>query len=107
MKRHEKPMLALQVAQQVEDRRLHRDVERRHRLVGDQQRRRDRQRAREADALPLPAGQLVRVAEAQLGAQADRVEELDAPAASSAAPRREPLHAQRLADDLAAASCAG
>ena len=37
MKRHEKPMLALEVAEQVEDRRLHRDVERRDRLVGDQQ----------------------------------------------------------------------
>ena len=38
MNRHEKPRSLLQVAQQVEDRRLHRDVERRHRLVGDQQR---------------------------------------------------------------------
>ena len=76
MKRHEKPRSLLQVAQQVEDRRLHGDVERGDRLVGDEQRRRDRERAREPDALPLPARELVRVAVPQLRPQADRVEQL-------------------------------
>ena len=93
--------LLLQVAQQVEDGRLHGDVERRHRLVGDQQARRDAERPREADALALPARELVRVAVAQLGAQPDRVEELDhAPVERGAA--GEPVQPQRLADDLAA-----
>ena len=76
MKRHEKPRSLLQLAQQVEDRRLHRDVERGDGLVGDEQRRRHRQRAREADALALSAGELVRIAVPQLRPQADVVEEL-------------------------------
>ena len=54
--------LALQLAEQLEHARLHRDVERRGRLVGDQQLGLERERAREARALPLPAGELVRVA---------------------------------------------
>ena len=52
--------LGLQPADQVEHRGLHRDVQRRGRLVGDQQRRSGRQRPGQADPLPLPAGQLVR-----------------------------------------------
>ena len=76
MKRHEKPRSLLEVAQQVEDRRLHRDVERRDRLVRDEHARPEDQRAREADALALAARQLVRVAMPQLAAQADRVEHL-------------------------------
>ena len=102
MNRHEKPMLLLQVAQQVEDRRLNRDVERGDRLVGDQHARLDDQRTREADALPLAAGELVRVAVAQLGAQADGVEDL-LDARVELAASREPVQPQRLADDVAAA----
>ena len=98
--------LALQVAEEVEDGRLHGDVERRDRLVRDQQARRDAERAGQADALALAARELVRVAVAQLGAQADRVEELDDPLVERRA-AREPVQAERLADDLAAASSAG
>ena len=76
--------LRLQRPEEVEDGRLDRDVERRHGLVRDQQARRDAERAGQADALALPARELVRVAVAELGAQADRVEELDD------APRRAP-----------------
>ena len=54
--------LLLQIHQQVDDLRLHRHVERRHRLVGDDQRRVQRERARQADALPLAAAELVRIA---------------------------------------------
>ena len=99
MKRHEKPSSLLQVAQQVEDRRLHGDVERRHRLVGDEQRRRHRERPREPDTLALAARELVRVPEAKLVAQADLVEQLDDPRVE-VAPARETLHGQRLAHDL-------
>ena len=55
-------MLALQVEHEVEDLRLDRHVERGHRLVGDDQRRPQHQRPGQAEALPLPAGELVRVA---------------------------------------------
>ncbi len=67
------PQLVLQLEQQVEDLRLHRDVERRHRLVGDDQPRIERQRAGDADALPLAAGERVRVAAHVLGPQADQL----------------------------------
>ena len=53
---------SLQVAQQVDDLRLNRHVERRHRLVGDDQPRVDRERAGDADPLPLTTGELVRIA---------------------------------------------
>ena len=55
------PHLALQVDHQVQDLRLDRDVERRHRLVADDQLRLERERAGDADALALAAGELVRI----------------------------------------------
>ena len=54
--------LVLQIDQQVDDLRLHRHVERRDRLVADDQVGARRQRARDADALALAAGELVRIA---------------------------------------------
>ena len=62
MNRYDTPSVALQLSQQVEDLRLHRDVERRGRLVADDQLRLHRQRARDGDALALAAGELVRIA---------------------------------------------
>jgi len=53
---HREAELALHLAQQVEDLRLDRDVERGDGLVGDQQLGFQRQRARDADALALAAG---------------------------------------------------
>ena len=53
----------LQIHQQIDHLGLHRDVQRRDRLVGDDERRIERERAREADALPLAAAELVRVAD--------------------------------------------
>ena len=64
--------LALEVLEQVEDLRLHRDVERRHRLVADDQLRLQRERARDADPLALAARELVRVAVVVLRAEARR-----------------------------------
>src|SRR5262245_770820 len=69
-------MLALQLYQEVEDLRLDRHVERADRLVAHDQRRAERQRAGDTDALALAAGELVRVApdhvrlESHLGEQA-------------------------------------
>src|SRR5262249_22753998 len=72
-----------------------------NRLVCDEYRGLDRESAREADALTLTAGELVRVAEAQLGPQPDAVEEIgDLPVHVLTC--CEPVQAQRLADDLPA-----
>ena len=70
------PQLLLQVAQQVEDRGLDRDVERGDRLVGHEQAGAQRERAGQPDALALAAGQLVGQPVAQLVAQADAIEQL-------------------------------
>ena len=68
--------VALEVLEQVEDLRLHRHVERRDRLVADDQLRVDRERAGDADPLPLAAGELVREAVVVLGVEADDLEQL-------------------------------
>ena len=67
-----------EVAQQFEDLRLQHDVERRRRLVGDEQLRLERASDGDDDALALAAGQLVRIAgERELfGRQSDPVEHL-------------------------------
>ena len=68
-----------QVAHQLEDLGLHRDVERRRRLVGDEQRRVHRQRLGDHRALSLTARQLVRVrvdAPLRVG-DLDELEQLD------------------------------
>ena len=54
--------LVLQLAEQVDDLGLDRDVERRDRLVEDDQPRPQRQRPGDPDPLPLAARELVRVA---------------------------------------------
>ena len=61
-----------EVAQQVEDLRPHRHVERADRLVGDEHLRVRREGAGDGDALLLPAGELVRVAVAGVRVDADR-----------------------------------
>ena len=86
---HGEPERLLQLGEQVEHLRLHRDVERRHRLVADQQLRVERERARDADALALAAGEFVRIALAAPRRRARPARsELIAPA--RAARRREP-----------------
>ena len=67
-----------QVLEQVEHRRLHRDVERGDRLVGDEQLRLERERARDADALALTARELARVGVERARAEPDEVEQLAA-----------------------------
>ena len=74
-------------AQQLEDLRLHRDVERGRRLVGDQQLRVVDERHRDHHALAHAAGELVRVAaRARRGVgDADEVEQLERALAAPAA----------------------
>jgi hypothetical protein len=50
-----KPLLAPEAIEQPDDPRLHRDVERRRRLVSDDQPRTARERDRDRDPLPHPA----------------------------------------------------
>ena len=78
------PEALLQRPHQVDDLRLDRDVERRHRLVGHDQLGLDRERAGDRQALALAAGEFVRIAPRVLGPQADQLEQL----ADALAPRR-------------------
>ena len=67
MNRHANCRRLLQLGEQLEHPGLHRDVERRRRLVGDQQVGVERERAGQADALALAAGELVREASGVAG----------------------------------------
>jgi hypothetical protein len=84
MKMYESPNCDCKIAQEVDDLRLDRHVERRHGLVAHDEARLDGERARDAHALALAAGEFVRIAARVL--------------------RREPDEAQDLGDSLAAAS---
>ena len=63
-----------QLFQQVQHLGLHRRIERRRGLVQQQDLRLENQRARDGDALALPSRELVRIAKAEAGAEADLVE---------------------------------
>ena len=78
----------LQVAQHVEDLALDDDVERGHRLVGDQQLGLQRERDGDGDALAHAAGELVRIVGQPPLVEADHVEQLDRA-------RREPRRAMK------------
>src|SRR5690554_3752354 len=63
------PELLLEVFQKVDDLRLDRDIKGADRLIGDDEARRERDGARDADALLLPSGKLVRIAIELIGAK--------------------------------------
>ena len=88
MKRYETPRRSWRSRQQVQDLRADRHVERGHGLVEHDELRRERERARDGDALALAAGELVRVERGRALGQADEVEQL-APRAGGAPPRVE------------------
>ena len=91
---------ALQVDQEVDHLGLDRHVERRYRLVAHDQARLERQRARDADALPLAAGELMRIVVHLIRPQPDLFEQLGDPLALLAA-GGDAVDAERLADDIA------
>jgi hypothetical protein len=91
--------LLAQVHEQVQHLRLDRDVERRHRLVADDESGLHRQSAGDADALALAAGELVRVAAGIGGIEADLGQRLGDVGRLPAAVDQ-PVHPWRLADDL-------
>ena len=88
------------VLEQVDDLRLDRHVERGHRLVGHQQLRLQGQRAGDADALALAAGELVRVAVVVLGVEPDDLQQLLDPRQDLVL-RHHLVDRQRRADDRA------
>src|SRR5581483_5742759 len=89
----------LELEEQVHDLRLDRDVERGDRLVEDQELGLERERARDADALALPARELVRVARREALVEADEVEQLG-DALARVGPRAAEVP-ERLRDDRA------
>src|SRR5215207_2305437 len=91
--------LSLQVLEKVDHLRLDRDVERRDRLVADDQLRRHRERAGDADALALAARELVRVAAHVVGVEPDRFEKVDDAGLILGRRVRESVDRQRLVDD--------
>ena len=108
MNREANPNSCLQLGEQLEHPGLHRDVERRGRLVRDQQLRVERERPGEAGPLALAAAELVREAVAVRPRQLHRLEQLvDTPPAPSAPDRRSAVHDQRLGHALARSSAAG
>lgn len=91
----------LQVLQQVDDLGRDRDVERRDRLVADEQLRAEDQRPGNHDALALPAGELMRIAPEQVRTQADCLEQLERLLPASLGSGFEPVDDERLDDLLA------
>ena len=75
------PLGLLQLPEQVEDLGAHRNVQGRHRLVGDDQVRLQRHGPGDADALPLPAAELVRIAVPVLRLEAHQLQQLHHPVA--------------------------
>ena len=101
-------MLALEVLHEVQDLGLDRDVERRDRLVGDDEPRVERERTGEADALALAAGELVGVAVGRdCGSRPTDVEQLVDPLRSARRVGAHALDRERLGDDLARPASAG
>ena len=88
------------VEQQVEDLAADRDVERRGRLVGDDDLRVEREGAGDADALALAAGEGVRIALHRRADRGRRARAARRRASSSAAPRAVRVTYERIADDL-------
>src|SRR3954447_12686240 len=66
----------LQIFEQIDDLALNRDVERRYRLIAHDERRLQRERACDADALALSAGELMRIALRHIRIEADLAEQL-------------------------------
>ena len=89
--------LLLQFCQQIEDLRLHRHIQRRRRLIQQQYLRLKNQRSGYRHALPLPAGELMRIALAKGTVEANFVQQrIDPPVAVV-----DTMDLQRLFEDIA------
>ncbi len=92
--------LALQVREQVDDLRAHRDVERRDRLVGNDEFRRDRERARDPDALALAAGERMRITAERIRRQTHELHQRHDLVARILGSPCEAMHDERLRHDV-------
>ena len=94
--------LATQVEHQPQELGPDRDVEHRHRLVGDDDLRVHDQRTGDDDALALAAGQLVRVAEGEVGwpAAARPIRAPRRPSLRARSRVADPVHDERLGDEV-------
>ena len=90
--------ITLEIAHQIEGLRLHRDIERRHRLVGDDEPWPGNERPRDGDALALAAGKLMRMLQGVRSLEAHRLERRRHPR-PALGPRRPPERGQRLRDN--------
>src|SRR5690606_24506256 len=90
----------LEVAQEVDDLRLHRHVERRGRLVEHHEAGLERDRARDADALALTTGELVGIAVLAVGIEADLLERLGDQPTPVGAAVADAVQLEPLLDDL-------
>ena len=90
----------LQFTEELEHPRLHRDIERTGRLVGDQQLRVEGERPGERRALTLTSGQLVRVTVAERLRQLHGLEQLVDFVAGGRRVARVPVHDERFGDAL-------
>ena len=97
--------LLAQADEQVQHLRLDRDVERGDRLVADQEARLHRERAGDADAAALPAGELVREAPREARVEADALHDLG-DVGIALARLDEAVHHRRLADRCRRCACA-
>src|SRR6266571_1645843 len=95
-----KIMLALQVDQQIDHLGLDRHIKRRYGLVAHDQAWPQRQSARDADALALAAGELVRVVLHLIRPEPDLLEQFADPLALFAS-RRQTMNAEWLSHDVA------
>ena len=101
------PELALDLSEQLEHAGLHRYVERARRLVGDQQLRVESQSAREARALALSAGELVREPVAERFGSCTASSSSSTFVARFAGVLGDAVHDERLGDALRRSSAAG
>src|SRR5262249_8774193 len=90
--------LLLQILEQVDDLGLDADVERRYRLVADDQPWREPQRAGDAEARRPAARHFVRGAAEEVRAEADELEDLAH--SPDPLPAADPADAQRLTDEI-------
>ena len=93
-------MVGLQLLQQIDDLRLHRHVQGTGRFVQHHEPRFQHHCARDRDALPLTAAELVRVAVTDIGREADLMQRLRHPDAALRARQGGLVHGQALGDDL-------
>ena len=94
------PELCLEILEEVDDLRLDRHVQRRHRLIADDQRWLDGERPRDPDALALTARELVRIAVRVLRQESHVGQQLAHAPGALRAVADDAVNGQRLGDDL-------